>query len=94
MIVKEQVLPVDFKLRFRVTTDHVIVRPPELNFGRLYEGLSSRVEVELENESELPQEILLYPLGKNLSVENDQPLIKLLPLQTLKTALIYHSKQL
>lgn len=27
MIVKEQVLPVDFKLRFKVTSDHVAVRP-------------------------------------------------------------------
>jgi hypothetical protein len=50
--------------------------------------------LELQNESELPQEILLHPLKKNISIENDQPLFKLLPLQTLKTSLVYKSRQL
>lgn len=38
--------------------------------------------------------MLLYPLKKSICVENDQPLIKLLPLQTLKTHIIYRSRRL
>jgi len=94
MTVKEQVLPVTFELQFKITSDRVTIRPPELNFGKIFEGLSSKIEVEFENESELPQELLLYPLKKSIAVENDQPLIKLLPLQTLKTHIIYRSKRL
>ena len=46
MQVKEQVLPVIFQLQFRITSDRVTIRPPELNFGKLFEGLSSKIEVE------------------------------------------------
>ena len=37
---------------------------------------------------------MLYPLKKSIAVENDQPLLKLLPLQTLKTYIMYKSKKL
>lgn len=94
MNVKEQVLPVDFQLQFKITSERISIRPPELNFGKLFEGLSSKIEVEFENESELPQEILLHPLKKNIYIENDQPLFKLLPLQTVKTHIVYRSKKL
>lgn len=93
MTVKEQLLPVDFSVQFRITSDRLSIRPAELNFGRIFEGLSSKIEVELENESELPQEILLN-LKKNVTIENDQPLLKLLPLQTIKTHLIFNSSKL
>lgn len=36
MTVKEQLLPVEFSLRFRVTSDRLTIRPPELNFGRIF----------------------------------------------------------
>lgn len=49
MTVKEQLLPVEFTLNFRVTSDRLTIRPPELNFGRVFEGLSSKIEVEVEN---------------------------------------------
>ena len=45
MSVKEQVLPVNFQLQFKITSDRVTIRPPELNFGKVFEGLSSRIEV-------------------------------------------------
>lgn len=80
-------------MQFRITSDRLSIRPAELNFGRIFEGLSSKIEVELENESELPQEILLN-LKKNVTIENDQPLLKLLPLQTIKTYLIFNSNRL
>ena len=37
---------------------------------------------------------MLYPLKKSISIENDQPLLKLLPLQTFKTQIFYNSKVL
>lgn len=49
MTVKEQLLPVDFSVLFRITSDRLSIRPAELNFGRIFEGLSSKIEVELEN---------------------------------------------
>ncbi len=93
MTVKEQLLPVEFTLNFRVTSDRLTIRPPELNFGRVFEGLSSKIEVEIENESELPQDVMLG-LKKNVSIEHDQPLLKLLPLQTLRTYIYYNSTRL
>jgi hypothetical protein len=93
MTVKEQLLPVEFTLNFRVTSDRLTIRPPELNFGRVFEGLSSKIEVEIENESELPQEVMLA-LKKNVSIEHDQPLLKLLPLQTLRTYIYFNSTRL
>jgi hypothetical protein len=38
--------------------------------------------------------VLLYPLKKNIQIEYDQPLFKLLPLQTLKTHILYRSRRL
>jgi hypothetical protein len=49
--------------------------------------------VEFENESELPQEVMLN-LKKNISIENDQPLLKLLPLQTVRTHIVFNSSRL
>lgn len=55
MTLKEQVLPVEFQIKFKITTDKINIRPAELNFGKIFEGLSSKIEVEFENESDLPQ---------------------------------------
>lgn len=92
--IKEQILPVTFQIRFKITSDSVIVSPAELNFGSIFEGLSSKIEVSFINESELPQEVLLYPLKKQLSVENDQTLFKILPRSTVKKYITYKSKPL
>ncbi len=43
MTVKEQLLPVEFDIVFRITSDKLVIRPPELNFGRIFEGLSSKI---------------------------------------------------
>jgi hypothetical protein len=45
MTVKEQLLPVDFSVSFRITSDRLSIRPAELNFGRIFEGFSSKIEV-------------------------------------------------
>ena len=55
MSVKEQVLPVGFVVRFKITSEKITIKPVELNFGTIFEGLSSKIEVTLENESDLPQ---------------------------------------
>jgi len=36
MALKEQVLPVEFQLKFKVTTDRINIRPAELNFGKIF----------------------------------------------------------
>ena len=45
MSVKEQILPVEFQFKFKITTDKISIHPPELNFGKVFEGLSSKIEV-------------------------------------------------
>ena len=49
MSVKEQVLPVLFVIKFKITSEKINIRPVELNFGTIFEGLSSRIEITLEN---------------------------------------------
>lgn len=36
MNVKEQVLPVEFDIRFKITSDRINIRPSELNFGKIF----------------------------------------------------------
>ncbi len=37
---------------------------------------------------------MLFNLKKNVTIENDQPLLKLLPLQTIKTHILFNSTRL
>lgn len=43
MSVKEQVLPVTFNIKFKITSEKINIRPVELNFGTIFEGLSSKI---------------------------------------------------
>jgi len=59
------------------------VTPGKINFGTLFEGTASRMFLTLENLSDLPQELIFYPLPKEISVQIDLIPIKLLPKETL-----------
>lgn len=78
----DQVMPVPFRVRLRITTSKLVVRPTTLNFGVVDEGCSSRVVVSYENQSDLPQQLMFYPVPKNLSFENDQQKFTILPRET------------
>lgn len=41
--VKGQVLPVKFTIKFKITSDQVVICPSDLNFGSIFEGLSSKI---------------------------------------------------
>ena len=43
MSVKEQILPVTFTIKFKITSEKINIRPVELNFGAIFEGLSSKI---------------------------------------------------
>ncbi len=44
-----------FTIKFKITSEKINIKPVELNFGTIFEGLSSKIEITLENESDLPQ---------------------------------------
>jgi hypothetical protein len=57
----------------------------------LYQGTASKMAISLENMSELPQQIIFYPLPKEISVEMDLIPIKILPNEKFTTNFIYRS---
>lgn len=60
-----------FIIRMKVTIDTLLITPMKFNFGKLYEGTGSRLSVDFENLSDLPQEVMFYPLPKEISLEPD-----------------------
>jgi len=87
-------MPVAFTIRAKMTIDTVQITPGKINFGKLYEGTASRMPLMCENLSDLPQEILFYPLPKEISVELDLIPLKLLPKEKFQTNLIYRSTKI
>jgi hypothetical protein len=94
LIGADQVMPVPFTIRARMTINTVQITPGKINFGKLYEGTASRMALTCENLSELPQELIFYPLPKEISVELDLIPIKLLPKEKFVTNLIYRSTKI
>lgn len=91
LIGADQKMPVNFVIKARLTTDTLVISPGKINFGRIFEGLGSRVGITFENQSLLPQELIFYPLIREISVELDLIPIKILPNEKLSTHLIYRS---
>jgi hypothetical protein len=86
-------MPVNFEIKVRLTIDTLIFNPTQINFGKIREGTASRFVVTLENKSELPQEILFYPLPKRISYEPDLTPFKLLPREKKDISFIYRSRE-
>ena len=42
-------MPVNFVIKARLTTDTLVISPGKINFGRIFEGLGSRVGITFEN---------------------------------------------
>lgn len=89
----DQVKPVPFKVIAHMTNDTVQIIPGKIDFGRIYEGTGSRVGVTLNNLSDLPQQLVFYPLPREISIDLDLIPIKLLPNEQLDTNLIYRSQE-
>jgi hypothetical protein len=51
----DQVVPVQFTIRAKITIDTIQVTPGKINFGTLYQGTASKMAITMENLSDLPQ---------------------------------------
>lgn len=87
-------MPVLFRVRLKVTTSKLVVKPTLLKFGELDEGYSANITVTFENQSDLPQQLMFYPIPKNISFENDQPKFKLLPKETRTKYIKFRTEKL
>jgi len=94
LIGADQVMPVPFRIRLKLTTSKLIVKPTILNFGDIDEGYSSRIVVTYENQSDLPQQLMFYPVPKNISFENDLAKFKVLPRETRTKYVQFRSEKL
>lgn len=78
IVSKSQTIPVDFRIKFKITTNKLVITPTMIDFGNIYQGTGSKISVTLRNESILFQEVMLFPSSNNIHVMRTQP-IKILP---------------
>jgi len=93
LIGADQVLPVDFDIRVKMTTNKIQFHPSTLNFNRLYTNTAVSKVLKIQNFSDLPQELMFYPLPKNIKIIPDMIPIKILPKETLPVEVIYHGRE-
>lgn len=86
-----QLLPVNFDLRIRTTTDRLIATPKTVDFGLLYVDTAKRVDVAFENASELPQFVYFYPLPKTITYEPAQIPLAVLPRERVTVGFVYRA---
>ena len=87
-------MPVLFNIRSRLTIDKININPLEIDFGKLYENSAARFTLSLENCSLLPQEIIFYPLPKEITIEPDLIPLRILPREVLKINLVYRGREI
>lgn len=72
-----------------MTTEKIQFTPSTLNFGKLYEKTAVSKVLKIQNFSDLPQELMFYPIPKNIRIMPDLIPLKLLPKETLNVEIIY-----
>ena len=82
----------DFEFKVQMTTDKVNFIPPSLDFGRIYAGTASSRNLKIQNLSDLPQELLFFPLPKNIKIHPDLIPIRLLPKSTIDVQVTYYGR--
>lgn len=91
LVCSKQRLPVKFQLRIRVTTNKLSVEPTLADFGMMYLDTAKKVEVQIQNLSQLPQYIYFYPLPKSITYEPAQIPLAVLPQEAIKVGFIYRA---
>ena len=88
-----QVIPVRFNIIGRFTVNAVTFNPPNIDFGSVYHTSASRVNMQMENHSLLPQKFHFANLPKEISVETDDGCGIMLPGETYKFSIVYRPTQ-
>jgi hypothetical protein len=94
LIGAEQKLPVEFKVRVRITLDSFDIAPSLVDFDLMYDNMGKKVPVVFENKSELPQEIYFYPLPKAIVFQPFLIPIKIKPLEKFIVNFIYRAREI
>jgi hypothetical protein len=84
-----QVIPVRFNIIGRFTVNAVTFNPPNIDFGNVYHSSASRVNMQIENHSLLPQKFYFANLPREISMETDNGCGILLPGESYKFAIAY-----
>ena len=93
LVAADQVLPVDFEIKVKMTTDKIQFIPSTLNFGKTYEKTAVSKVLKIQNFSDLPQELMFYPIPKNIKIIPDLIPLRLLPKETISVDIIYEGKE-
>ena len=83
-----------FKIVSKLTIDTVQISPAKLEFGKIFERTASRISLKFDNKSLLPQELIFYPLPREISIEPDLIPLKILPREKLEITLVYRGKEI
>ena len=49
IVSKGQSIPVDFRIKFKITNDKLVITPTNIDFGTIYQGTGSKVCITLKN---------------------------------------------
>jgi len=66
-----QIIPVRFNIIGRFTVNAVTFNPPSIDFGNVFHSGASRVNMNMENHSLLPQKFYFANLPREIRVETD-----------------------
>ena len=94
LVASGQLMPVPFRITFCLTSDVLRVTPDIVHFGNIYEDNASRSTLVLENTGSLLQEVLLYPVPKQIYIEENQSSLKILPKEVAEISLVYRPESL
>lgn len=88
-----QVIPVRFNIIGRFTVNAVTFNPTSIDFGNVYHNAASRVNLNMENHSLLPQKFYFANLPKEISVETDNGCGVMLPGESYRFSIVYRPSQ-
>lgn len=94
LIGSDQIMPVNFIIRAQMSISQIDITPSKLDFGTLYEGTGKKIEMKFDNLSLLPQELIFYPLPKEIKVEPDLIPITIYPKEKFVITIIYRGKEI
>ena len=88
-----QVIPVRFNIIGRFTVNAVTFSPPSVDFGNVYHNSGSKVNMQMENHSLLPQKFYFANLPKEISVITDNGCGVILPGESYAFSIAYRPSQ-
>lgn len=94
LIGADQIVPVIFTIKARLTIDTLQIHPSRLDFGKIYEGCASRISLSFENLSSLPKELIFFPLPNEIKIEPDLIPLNILPKEKIGLNLVYRGDEI